>query len=437
MGGIRRFATTASLLAAAASVLALALFLGSEVLLDDPVIHARSTADLRLDLEGIEAERDLAIERIAVRAISNGRLFGTQDHYLFVSDDFGETFVRKGVFPKLDPGLLERVRDRVARHPAVRRIRGLPGPMNVVVLHSGTVLVFYDRIYRSPDGGERFIPLVTPVDSLYGPAPLHAVAVDPEDRVFYGEYLTGERPNTVRIVRGTEDGTRWEICHTFGPGEVYHVHSVSWDPWGGRLLVATGDRDEESGIWELDPECSGVRLVSGGEQRWRIIAPLFTDAFVLWGSDDDQAGSDIWRKRRGTKELEHLHRIGSPSYDATRLLDGSFVVSTTYEPDSRFTSAFDPEPASELWFSRDAENWHRLDHFVWVEEIHGWGRARARALLPWSDGSSPYLFVVPDSTEDGFVTYRYRVEALPASGASHTTAEAENGQREGASRPAP
>jgi len=377
--------------------------------------HDRVAQVLDLDVgePGVfSAHRDRQIDRISVRRVHDGRIYGVEDHFLFVSDDMGETFQRRGSIPKWEPTLADHLKNAVARHPLTRRIRQARGPTSIVVLESGTILMFYDLIYRSEDGGWTFEALARPADDFYPPFP-HGVAVDAEGRVFFGDYRTDSRPHEVRVYRGTRDGTEWEVCHTFESGHVFHVHGVAHDLVEDQVLVFTGDRDEESAMFRLDPECGGVEAIGGGYQAWRLISPVFLPDAMIWGNDDDVHGSGIFRFDRATGSLSRIHEIGKPSYHATILADGTIALSTTYEPGSVFTRQENPEPTTEIWISAAGSGWHLLDTFLWEEGEEVWGPSRAVARLPSSDGSIPYLFVTALATTEGFVTYRYSIDWEP------------------------
>jgi hypothetical protein len=377
--------------------------------LERRVVQAEPVAEVRQEAGAFVAVKDRRIDRLAVRAIRDGRVYALEDHFLYVSDDYGETFQQKGVLPKVDPSLSDRLRDLVARHPVVRRIRQKAGPPNVVVLSSGTILVFYDHVYRSEDGGQTFAAVGE--ETLRGVSSpfAHGVAVDGSDRIFFGEYRVRQRPQTIRVLIGEDDGRQWRICHTFDEGEIFHVHSVTYDRFDDRLVIATGDRDDESGLFTLDPDCNGIEPIGGGDQRWRAIAPLYTATEVIWGSDDtSETGSHMFSKRRGSQDLEHRRFIGNAPYYAAELTDGTLVTSTTFSPDSRYGRAH-PEELSAVLISRDGIDWWTLAEYPWLEEELSWGRSRAQAALTAGDGTIPFLFVTPIYTKEGFVTYRYQI----------------------------
>jgi hypothetical protein len=93
---------------------------------------------------------------------ADGALYGFEDHYLYVSHDGGKTFRRRGALPKVGGGLKGRLKDMLARSRTARQLRANRGPSSMEVLSSGTILVFFDRIYRSEDGGRSFHPVCEP-----------------------------------------------------------------------------------------------------------------------------------------------------------------------------------------------------------------------------------------------------------------------------------
>jgi len=400
-----------SALAAVVMIGGVGIFLLGTRMLERNEVRATVVEEVRTEPGAFVATRDRRLDGLAVRAERAGRLYAIEDHFLYTSDDQGETFQQRGVLPRVDPTPMERIRGAVARHPLTRRLRQNVGPVNVVVLSSGTILVMYDHIYRSEDGGETFEAVGRETLAGVFSAFDHGVAVDDRDQVFFGEYRTDARPHAIRLLVGRNDGRDWSVCHTFDEGAIFHVHSVSYDPVEGRVVVASGDLDRESGLFALDADCRGVERIGGGDQRWRVLAPLFTEERVVWGSDDDRTGAAIHSKARGGSVPERNAFLGKPAYFGVILCDGALLQSTVYEPDSEYTTHLWPDPAAEVWISREGLDWHILDAFPWKEEELSWGRSRAQAALVGScDAGQPYLFVTPRFTEDGLVTYRYRID---------------------------
>ena len=337
-------------------------------------------------------------------AATDGRLFGIEDHFLFVSEDGGRTFERRGQLPKKEEGLLSRVADWVARLKPVRLIRRNEGPENLVVLESGTVLVFWDRIYRSVDGGNSFTvaadfsrdQLVQPFGNNEG------IAVGP-DGVYFGEYTSVARPHAIRIVAGTNDGQDWNVVYTFPPGDIFHVHSIAYDRFRKRYWICTGDNDDESRILYSEDGFRTLQKLGGGSQAWRAVSVMITPDSLVWGSDNDRDGARIYRWRFPVDQLEELATIGKPSYSSAVLADGSLVLSTAYEPASAYVRAFQPTPSTDLWLSEDGSRWRQILSLPYERhETPSSGPSRASIAFPNGAPLKQLIFMPQSTAGDDF-----------------------------------
>jgi hypothetical protein len=153
-----------------------------------PNNRVMDTSDDR-SLDGFEALGTL--NRLQVLyAANNGTIYAMEDAYVYSSTDGGQTFREIGRVPKSVDKFGERVKDWVARLRITRLVRGNRGPSNLVVLDSGTILVFWDHIYRSTDGGRTFKSVFDfSGGTIHPPFPYSpGVSVGPEDSVYFGEY---------------------------------------------------------------------------------------------------------------------------------------------------------------------------------------------------------------------------------------------------------
>jgi hypothetical protein len=265
-----------------------------------------------------------------------------------------------------------------------------------VVLNSGTILVFYDHIYRSTDGGRTFASVFEFGDSIFTPFD-QGVAVDEEGVVYFGEYDCTTRPNSVRIFKGTLDGTEWDVCYEFAPGEIFHIHSIKFDPYRNRLWILTGDRNRENKLLYTDDKFDTVQLLGANDQGWRIVSMIIEPDYLYWCSDNDCSGSSLYRYNFAHQSREKIRFIGKPSYYSTKLADGTLVFSTTYEPSSPFTKQFAPDPTTDLWISKDGLDWLKITSFEHKLFKTSYGGSRASIVFPSGDAAD-FLYLTPDNT---------------------------------------
>jgi hypothetical protein len=389
------------------------------VVLISLVIHERLPDNRALVLSstyGTEAHGHLGYvpNLYAAYMSADGRIFGIADHFLYVSEDGGRLFRQLGVLPKANLDWVDKVKDHVARSKLVRTFRRNPGPTNVVVLSSGTILVFYDHIYRSIDNGLTF----DPVFSFSGDAAApfshgEGVALGPDDTVYFGEYLTTPRPHQVRVFRGSHDGTEWDVVHTFFSGEIFHVHSIQYDPYRSRYWITTGDSDVESKVLYTDDNFKSIQLLGGGSQDWRVVSLMITNDNLYWGSDNDHEPAGIFRWNFGNATFSKMQEIGKPSYFSTVLKNNVLILSTTYEPESQYVRRYRPEPTTDLWASADGNHWVKLLSLPYETHDTEWGPSRASIAFPGGAGSNELLFTPLSTTGDKYDTHLL-IPHLPA-----------------------
>jgi hypothetical protein len=262
-------------------------------------------------------------DRILAVLFHDGTLYALEDHFLYASADTGRTYRQIGRLPKTgDRSPTALLRDRVARTEIVRDRRRYAGPRRLAVLSTGTILVFYDHVYRSTDGGRTFEAIPGTDDLPRGFPSSVGSMLGPGDTIYYGEYITEERPNTVRIVRGTDDGRTWEVAHTFEPGELFHIHAIAWDPWRRRWWVASGDVNDEPRLTYTEDNFATLEVAGCCRQPWRIVDLIITEDALFWGSDDDRDQPAIFRYDPAADSLTQLAELENPSYHAA-ILDGS------------------------------------------------------------------------------------------------------------------
>jgi hypothetical protein len=361
------------------------------------------------DNDTLTITRTHEVDRFHVSFVREGRIYGMEDHFLYSSSDSGQSFRLLGRLPRRDARFTTRIKDAVARAPLTRRLRRNPGPWSMVVLSSGTVLVFYDQVYRLAAGEHVFTPVFSLRDSIHGPFG-QGVAVDQDDRVYFGEYAVHSSRPPRRVVRGVDDGRQWSVVHTFPQGAISHVHAIRYDSWRDRLWIATGDASHESALLFTDDEFATLDTLGHGSQDWRIVSFIVTDTHLYWGSDNDQTAAAIFSWSFADAALTRVRETGTPSYYATRLADSTLVVTTTYEPQSRYTRENSPEATTDLWISRDGRTWRRSLRLPYRERRMGDYLERARIQLPGGDYTAPVLLFSPFGTARGhFTTERWTV----------------------------
>ena len=85
--------------------------------------------------------------------------------------------------------------------------------------------------------------------------------------IVYGEYTPNIDDGPVAIYARLSN--KWIKILEFPPNMVKHIHSIISDPYRNRVLILTGDRDEESAIWSVKDNFKSIKPILKGEQAYR------------------------------------------------------------------------------------------------------------------------------------------------------------------------
>ncbi len=348
----------------------------------------------------LKVEQTGEVSNLSVSFLNVDKIFAHEDHFLFYDDKKSNLFTSVGHLDKIHPSIFGKIKNFVARQRATRLIRENFPLRNVVVLQSGTILVFYDYIYRSEDGGKTFEPVFDfSKEEINGPF-RQGIAIDGEGNIFFGEYQSEKRPHEISIIRGFDDGKHWEKFYTFPSGNIFHIHSIKYDRFRNLLWVCTGDRDGESNLMLLDRASKKVIPVGGGDQGWRIVSLMVTKDYLVWCSDNDQTGSFVYRFNPATKVRQKLFPIGKSSYYSTVLKDGTLVFSTAFEYRAPFVKKANPDSTADLWVSKDSLQWFKVASFPEADGIRVKGAERPQLIIPNSlNSDDDYLYFSPFMTK--------------------------------------
>jgi hypothetical protein len=153
-----------------------------------------------------------------------------------------------------------------------------------------------------------------------------------DDNVFFGEYFRNKDRINVRLFRSKDFGQTWEIAYEFQPGSIRHIHCLKADPFTGKLWICTGDKAMESMIGWSDDDFKSINPIGQGTYNWVACQLIFTKEAVYWCTDtsiENMAGIYRWDKE--TREIKKLSDIKGTSLDATRLTNGTIIMSTVRE----------------------------------------------------------------------------------------------------------
>lgn len=188
--------------------------------------------------------------------------------------------------------------------------------------------------YRPPNGKDFQETLILP---YYGIRHGQGVRNDGLVRLTDGTILLGEsflnknRTNSVKIYSSENNGRTWQTAHEFQPGQIRHIHAIQQDPYTGKVWICTGDLDSESIIaWSSDG-AKTFNSIGQESQIWRAFQLVFTKDALYWGTDtgSSKVSRGIYRWDRTTEKLTQIVDVSNEMFYATRLANGTIVMSTT------------------------------------------------------------------------------------------------------------
>ena len=294
-----------------------------------------------------------------IQFIKDNTIYATQDHFLFKSENGGENWDKAGRLPMPSPTLLHKIRDGLLRSKIVRTVRRNIGINDVVVLNSGTILIFYDKIYRL----EKSQKIAEPVfsfskNNMISPL-VNGICITPEDGVFLGEYNCNHDPHKVKVLKGSNDGKEWETIYEFKGGMIRHIHSMRYDKYRKNIIICTGELNSEVSIFMWNQNSNELNRIGGGDQGWRAVSVIPTEECLFWGTDagiNNPEGPQnyIYKFDFSLNKRIKIQRIDNPAYFSTVLRNKCLIITTSYEGQK------ENPPHGSIWASTDGSRWEKM-----------------------------------------------------------------------------
>jgi len=200
---------------------------------------------------------------------------------------------------------------------------------NVIMCGDILIIVLKGKLlfFRS----EKFIKIL-PIDR--GKRPLREGIVCLENQFFYGDYWMNPDRIKTNIYKIDLSTFKKEVYFSFR--HIQHIHFIQKDYFiKGSLLIGTGDRDSESGIYQLDTKTKTIKTILEGSQKYRVVSIIQFKEYLIWGTDAPNHDNYIYRFNRKSQELECLKKISGPAYYSTVTKKGYMYIATTVEDRKR------------------------------------------------------------------------------------------------------
>lgn len=269
----------------------------------------------------------LCVLKDTVVAYKNGSLYT----YRFESNRY---FKKKHFLCKIPMSNKMRI---LASLPVLRRIfRTMPRAALSLSDHC-FIFAFLGRIYRvDAYTGEIVVehafrkpmraPLTfTPIQNVPGFS----------DTVLYGEYH-GNVHNGEMCVYSRSANGKWSPRYTFAANTICHIHGLVADPNNKRVLILTGDTDQQSAIYSATNNFTRVERLLGGTQQSRACVAFPHNGGVLYATDTPLASNALYCFCDGN--LKRIADMCAPTIFGAKSSEGSYWFATSVEPDSRLPS---------------------------------------------------------------------------------------------------
>lgn len=167
-----------------------------------------------------------------------------------------------------------------------------------------------------------------------GKRPLRDGIVCLENQFFYGDYWMNPDRIEINIYKVDLSTFKKEIYFSFK--HIQHIHFIQKDNFmNDSLLIGTGDKDSESGIYQLDTKTKKITTILEGSQKYRVVSVIQYKEYLIWGTDAPNNDNYIYRFDRKKKELECLKKIDGPAYYSTVTKKRYMYIATTVEDRKR------------------------------------------------------------------------------------------------------
>ena len=174
--------------------------------------------------------------------------------------------------------------------------------------------------------------------------------------LFFGEYFANMEKKAVHIYKSTDFGQTWEVCYTFGDGNINHVHGIFLDPYTRKMWFATGDRENECIIGYTDDGFQTITEVFRGGQDYRTCVLFFYKDFIVFGNDSQYQQNVLKYFNRQTLEIKEICEVQGPVIKGAQIGDVS-MISTDVEPSDVNTTR-----NAYVWITKDGLKWEELYH---------------------------------------------------------------------------
>jgi hypothetical protein len=221
-------------------------------------------------------------------------------------------------------------------------------------LSDGTIIAANrEWVYYGRPGEPRMRPCTIDTSAKFLAPPM-SVAIGPSDRVLWGEYDSSSVRKLVRLYVSDDGGRTFEVARTFPPGDIRHIHTLSFDAAIDRYWLLAGDHEKEPGIGLLSKDLKHFDWLVKGQQQYRAAEVFDFGDRLVYGTDSEREQNCILSLDKKSGRVERIIEIEGSCIYAARF-GPWYVLSTTVEP-----SEVNASSHATLWASRDGARWTKV-----------------------------------------------------------------------------
>jgi len=286
-------------------------------------------------------QKEKVLNNYIVLARKDKIVYAAKGYQIYISENDGKNWELDGKIKDIKYGTVANLNRLVARLLRAEIT-------SLIVLEDGTrIAVGKKAIFRAKVGEKIYRKTFS---ILRGTRPLN-ICVDGKGILYFGEYLSNKKRDSVSIYRSSNNGEDWEICYTFPANTIRHIHGIHYDKYEDKLWFTTGDLDGECIIGYSDNNFYDIKIFKQGGQLYRAVDLMFFKDFILYGTDTETAKNYICKIDRTKKNIECLQKIQGSVLSA--FSNGQYaVLSTAVEP-----SEVNKDLQAHVWFSHNGKDW--------------------------------------------------------------------------------
>jgi len=286
-------------------------------------------------------------------------LWGSRGNRILRSADLGSTWYE---YSRINNSQMTRLRmyNRLTRN-GIHNIIPVDNETIVVVVKK-RFLVFHQK------------QLMVEVQIEKGSRPLRQGVLKKDNHVIYGDYWGNPNREPVSVCQF--DPYKGDVQVLLSLKNKRHIHFIQQDVFEQRkIIIGTGDRDSESGIYSYDLGTGVLETIGCGSQDWRAVSLLQKGDYFYWGSDCPYKQNHVYRYDRRRGVLERIQPISGPAYYAAVNSEGRMFLATTIERRKKHRAIVYSSTDGETW--KEAGEWvkdllpEKLFGYGIIEFIHG------------------------------------------------------------------